>query len=458
VASRRGQLYTPSVRVRTTALATVLVGTVLAAGAVLLVATLDRSLVSSDDGVNKARAQDLLALAVAGDLPPALSNINDQGVAQVVDQEGRVLASSSNVRGAAPIASFRPRGSGPTVRTVVNAPDDDEVESYRVWAASARTSRGRVTAYVGTSLERVPEASRQLRRTLWLGVPVILLLVGAATWAMVGRALRPVEAIRARVVGISKGALDLRVPVPAAHDEIGRLAVTMNRMLDRMEDAHLRQRQFVADASHELQSPIAAIRAQLEVALAHPNRMDWTTLAYDVLEDCAQVELLLRDLLFLAKEQEGGLLPLRREPLDLDDIVMEEVARVRAPAHAVVDTSRVSGAPVTGSRDELRRLVRNLVENAVRHAETQVWLTLSTSDGYSRLEVVDDGPGIAASERPKVFDRFYRGDTARARESGGTGLGLSIAHTIAERHGGRLDLADRDGGAHFVLVLPTHPC
>lgn len=446
--------FRPSVRARATALASVVVGVALTLGALGLVVTLDRSLVGSDDGLNQARAHDLAVLASRGTLPGVLRNVHDQGVAQVVDESGRVLAASPNIRAAGPITTFRPEGDAPVVRTVENAPDDNETENYRVWALNVATATGRDTVYVGTSLEAVPEASRTLRRTLLVGVPVTVLLIALCTWFIIGRAFRPVEAIRSRVAGITDRALDRRVPVPPARDEVGRLAVTMNKMLDRLEVAQQRQRDFVADASHELQSPVAAIRAQIEVALAHPDRADWSSYGKDILADCEQIELLLRDLLFLAREQEG-VLPLRREPLDLDDIVLEEAARTRSGTGVCVDTSQVSAGPATGSRDELRRVVRNLLENAVRHAGGSVRLTVSTMDGVTRLDVEDDGPGVAPAERDRVFDRFYRGDASRARQTGGTGLGLSIARTIAERHGGSLDMVDSDLGAHFVLMLPS---
>jgi len=225
-------------------------------------------------------------------------------------------------------------------------------------------------------------------------------------------------------------------------------------MLDRLELAQRRQREFVADASHELQSPLTAIRAQVEVALAHPDSARWEVLAADVLEDCDQTERLVRDLLFLARAEELGT-SRSLEPLDLDDVVLEEAARARSTSGIDIDTSRVSAAPVRGNREELRRLVRNLVENGVRHATGSMRLDVSLVDGRARLDVVDDGPGVPTEERERIFDRFHRADGARARDSGGTGLGLAIARAIAERHGGQVRLDDSDRGAHFVVDLPA---
>lgn len=452
----RVRLGALSVRARTTVLATVLVAVALSVGAVALLQTLDRSLVTSRDGIAKARTADLAELAARDALPAVLTNIDDDSVAQVVDADGNVLAASPNVKGAGLIsAAPPPTGSRPVVRTLSNAPDDNETERYRVWVRSATSPDGPVTIYVGTSTESVPETSQTLRRALLVGVPLTVAVIAFVTWLLIGRALRPVEAIRSEVAGISDRALSRRVPVPAADDEVGRLAVTMNQMLDRLETAQRRQREFVSDASHELQSPLAAIRAQAEVALAHPDRAAWQEIAGDILADSDQIERLVRDLLFLARTEEIGT-SRSTEPLDLDDLVLEEAARARAgSAHVAIDTSQVSAAPVQGSREELRRLVRNLVENGTRHAERSVTLVAASVDGRTRVEVVDDGPGVPADEQARIFERFYRGDRSRSRDTGGTGLGLAIARAIAEAHGGSLRLAESAVGARFVLDLPS---
>lgn len=449
-----------SVRLRTTLLASTLVAAALAVAAVTLVGSLDRSLVTSGDGLARSRLEDLAVLARHGDLPAVLSSVDGEGVAQVVAADGRVLAASPNVRGAPPIAGAGPPvGAPPQVRTLHGAPDDDETEDYRVWVQTRRTAQGPVTIVVGASLESVGEASRTLRHELWVGTPVTVLVLAGVTWLVIGRALRPVEEIRARVENISDEALDRRVPVPRVDDEVARLAVTMNQMLDRLEAARLRQREFVADASHELQSPVAAIRSQVEIARAHPEGVDWPALARGILADCDQTERLLRDLLFLARHDEQAA-PAQAQPLDLDDLVLEEVARLRPHAEVTLDTSAVSAAPVAGRADELRRLVRNLLENAVRHAQERVDVVTVCSDDTVCLEVGDDGPGVSAGDRERIFERFHRGDVSRSRGAdgaGGTGLGLAIARTVAEGHGGTLVLADGPRGARFVLLLPRLP-
>ncbi|MEJ7743045.1 MAG: HAMP domain-containing sensor histidine kinase [Nocardioidaceae bacterium] len=243
--------------------------------------------------------------------------------------------------------------------------------------------------------------------------------------------------------------------MPASADEIGRLAVTMNDMLDRLEAARTRQMEFVADASHELQSPLTAFRAQLEVALAHPRGLDWPELAFDLLIDGDRMERLVHDLLFLAKEDSGQAGRLD-EPVDLEMVVLEEVAQLRSRTALVFDTSRVSPAPTQGNRQELSRLVRNVVENAARYADSQVVIELEATPGKILLAVSDDGPGVPVEQRERIFERFARVEGARARSDGGTGLGLAIARSIAERHGGTisLDTPAEPAGARFVIQLP----
>lgn len=443
-----------SVRLRTTLLASALVAAALVVASVSLVATLDRSVETSGDGLARSRVSDLAVLARHGDLPRVLATVGGNGVAQVVTADGRVLSASPNVLGAGPITGVSPPVGAPSeVHILYGAPDDNQTEDYRVWVQTATSPDGPVTIVAGSSLESVQEASHTLRRALWVGTPATVLVLGVLIWLVIGRALRPVEEIRARVESISSTALDRGVPVPGAHDEIGRLAVTMNLMLDRLESAQRLQREFVADASHELQSPVAAIRAQVEVASAHSEGTDWPELARGILADCDQTERLLRDLLFLARHDELGV-DEPAQPLDLDDIVLEEAARLRPQSRVKIDTSGVSAAPVNGRSDELRRLVRNLLENAVRHAQGRVVVRAGCVSGEALVEVLDDGPGVPDAERDRIFDRFHRADQSRSRDTGGTGLGLAIARTVAQRHRGSLDLGESPRGARFVLRLP----
>jgi signal transduction histidine kinase len=451
MAGRRHVLF-GSVRAKMTVLATLVAVIAVGISAVALLVVLRHSLERAGDDAAKTRVQDLAALATSGTLPALLTVPNDEDIAQVVDASGAVLAGSTGHTGRG-IATFAPEGTAPVVRMVRDVPDDNELIDFRVWAKRAQTRDGPVTVYIGTSLDSVNETIATVRRVLLFILPPLLALLAVASWVLVGRALRPVEAIRAEVADISGRALDRRVPVPPNRDEIGRLASTMNEMLDRLQAASERQRKFVADASHELQSPIAALRTQLEVAIAQPATTDWAATSSDLLAESRHMERLVRDLLFLARS-DGEESVRRIEPVDLDDIVLEEATRLRSSARVGVDASGVSAAPLSGNRDELTRLVRNLLENAEHHAESRVRIRLSAEGHEIILVVEDDGPGVAPAERERIFQRFTRLDEARSRHNGGTGLGLAIVKEITERHGGTVCVENAAPGARFAVRLP----
>jgi signal transduction histidine kinase len=444
-----------SVRARTTIAASLVVAVALTIGAVLLVQTLETALSRSRDDTARSRARDLSTLAAEGSLPPQLAPAGDDGFIQVVDGSGTVLASTPNAADRPPTFTFvAPRGV-PAARTVRDVRDDQDLEDYRVLAMRVEAPAGPVTVYVANSLELVSETVAVLRGLLLVSIPVLVSLLAFVTWVVVGRALRPVESIRSQVADISDAGLDRRVPVPSGHDEVAQLARTMNEMLDRLAAASTRQRAFAADASHELQSPLTRFRTQLEVAMVHPGDVEWPEVAADLLADSAEMERLVLDLLFLAQEDAQPAAGHVDGLVDLDDVVLEEAARVRVGGAREVDTSQVSAAPVRGSREQLRRLVRNLLENAVRYATSRVQVSLTSGAGGVELVVRDDGPGVPRDERQRIFDRFVRLDDARSRDTGGTGLGLAIVEAITGRHGGTVQLADGDGGAVFVVRLPS---
>jgi signal transduction histidine kinase len=228
----------------------------------------------------------------------------------------------------------------------------------------------------------------------------------------------------------------------------------MNRMLARVDASTQRQRRLVADVSHDLQGPLAAQRVSLELALATPTAIDVDVLRRDVLGATSEMERLVDDLLVLAAAVAGN--PSAAAPVDLDAVVLEEAARAGNAGAAVLDTSRVSAGPVLANPSELRRVVRNLLDNAVTHAESRVELKVEVLDELVILDVVDDGPGVPMQDRDRIFERFHRGDPSRTRGGQGTGLGLAIARSLAELATGNLELVD-DGrpGAHFRLTLPV---
>jgi signal transduction histidine kinase len=252
--------------------------------------------------------------------------------------------------------------------------------------------------------------------------------------------------------------LHRRVPDPRGSDEIARLAATMNGMLTRLEAERARERRFVSDASHELRSPIAAIRQHAEVAVAHPEASSLSELAEPVLEEVEVLQRLVDDLMLLTRIDEGTM-RLRREPVDLDDIVLREGSRLRAARpDLVVDLARVRAARTRGDAIALDRLVRNLTENASRHARHAMALGLREDDGRVVLTVDDDGSGVASEDRDRIFDRFVRLDEARDRDSGGAGLGLAIVREVAAAHGAAVTISEAPlGGARFEVRFMGDP-
>ena len=418
---------------RITAAAVVVVGVAMVVGAVLLVSVLRETLTREVRAAARLRGQDVAAVLAANGSGPGPLAVDDaeELLIQVLDEGGRVVAASPGAGGLAPVARLR---QGESAEVVV--PAGGPVEEGGVFlavATGADTPQGRRTVVVVRSTETVTEATAAVSGLLAVGLP-LLLVVGATTWVLVGRALAPVEAIRAEVDAISGDALHRRVPDPPAGDEIGRLARTMNRMLGRLEQAQARQRRLVADASHELRSPVATIRQHAEVALAHPDRTTTTELAATVLAEDLRLQRLAEDLLLLTRADEHTL-ALRRRPVDLDDLVFDEARRVRGATGLWVDTTSVSAGRVEGDPAGLRRVLRNLGDNAARAAGGHLAFSVVEDDGVVRLTVDDDGHGIPEADRERVFERFVRLDDARARDDGGSGLGLAIVAELIAAHG-----------------------
>ncbi|WP_420368084.1 sensor histidine kinase [Curtobacterium sp. L1-20] len=314
---------------------------------------------------------------------------------------------------------------------------------------------GEATLVYGVSLDQSDTALRAAVGLLAVGVPLVVLVMGVVTWAVTGRALRPVERMRSEVDTIRAARPDARVEVPDTGDEIARLGATMNAMLERLDRSAAGQRRFVSDASHELRSPIATIRQHAEVAAAHPERADVGELSDVVRSEALRLQELVSALLELSRLDEGGVgVP---QPVDLDDVVLDAVgrARVRAADRVAVDGTGIGPARVLGNERVLAGVVRNLVDNAVRHAAGRVRVALVAADGQAELTVDDDGAGVPPGERERVFERFVRLDEARSRDAGGAGLGLAIVHDAVRAHGGSVQVSDAPvGGARFVVRIP----
>lgn len=435
-------------RVRVTAASVIVVGIALIAGAVALTVVLRNSLVDNVRESAQLRAEDFAEVIEQGTPAPDLTlEAEDDLFVQVLDADGDVVAASPNLDRRSPVATIRP---GQSAR--VDAPSAGDGEFLVV---ADRPDQPAVTVLVGRSLESVGETTSDVRAVLVIGVPLLLLIVGATSWFLAGRALRPVEAIRTGVAAISARELHRRVPDPPGDDEVARLARTMNSMLDRLEQSQARQRRFVSDASHELRSPIATMRQHAEVARVHPERTSTDDLAATVLAEDARLERLVDDLLWLARADERTL-HVPRTPVDLDDVVLDELRRLGATTELRIDVTGVSAGQVLGDRSQLRRLVRNLTDNAARHARNGVNVSLAEHDAEVVLRIDDDGPGIPVGDRERIFERFVRLDEARTRDSGGSGLGLAIVAEIAAAHGGEVAATDApSGGARLEVRLPA---
>jgi signal transduction histidine kinase len=438
-----------SVRGRVTALAAAVVVAVLALSGVALALLQRHLLTDSLDDLLRERSGTLAAAAAAGLGQGTLARPGDDDTMAQVVVDGRVVAASERAP-ASPLVAPPPAGQVQMLQTVAGRP------ALRVLSRTVATPQGEAVVYVAGSMEDIDGSTSALVTTLAVAVPATALLLAALTWVLVGRTLRPVEAIRAQVADIGAGALDRRVPVPGGDDEIARLARTMNAMLTRVEVASARQDRFVADASHELRGPLTRIRTELEVDLAHPAAADPGATAASVLEDVLALQRLVDDLLVLARGDAGAAVP-RKAPVDLDDVVMEEALRLRAAGRVGVDAGGVSAAQVVGDRAQLARAVGNLVDNAARHARATVTLSLAELGGQAVLGVADDGPGIPAAASERVFERFTRLDQARSNgQAGGVGLGLAIARDIVARHGGTLTVdPGHHPGARLVIRLPA---
>jgi signal transduction histidine kinase len=456
----------------------VVAAALLAAGFAVLTA-LHRHLVDGASLQAEVTAREVAAQVAAGtaltslDLPDA----QNQPV-QVVSPEGRVLAGGRALRGTPPFADFAraprrtfpvrrhdhrhddhhddsgipPRGFATTTARFKNVRmrDGSAEREFRVAAVFATTRRGHtVTVYAGASLNTDRQAVAGVRRVMLIGLPLLLAVVAEMTWLVTRRALRPVEGIRAELAEIMKGDLSRRVPQPPSHDEVAALAATTNATLAALEESVTRQRRFVADASHELRSPIASLRTQLEVARAHPQLLEIDGL----IDDTLRLEHLAADLLFLARLDAGE--EQRTEPLDLAALIRQELAhRImdRVPVEAAVPDEPMT---VTANRTQLARILRNLVDNAQRHAASSVCVTLHHRQERGMvLDVTDDGPGVPVADRERIFERFVRLDDARSRDAGGAGLGLAIVRDLVHRYGGRIEVGDAEaGGARFTVTL-----
>ncbi|MGV9387347.1 sensor histidine kinase [Nonomuraea sp. NPDC003707] len=369
---------------------------------------------------------------------------------QVVDGYHRVVNSSREASATVPLSRLRP-------------PPDARVQPYRECPPNDRcillhAIRLTPAPDAGVVYAGLPEpdllATHQLEYALAAGIVLVTGIAAWTAWLLVGRALRPVEAIRTQISQITVSDLSLRVPEPQGNDEISRLATTANQTLSQLEAAVEQLRQFASTTSHELRTPIAALRTHLEEALLYPDDVDAQDALRSSLATAGRLEAIVNDLLLLARLRATD--PLPPEKIDLGELVATEVSTQSsaAPTSVPITLHAPAGLKVRGSRMQLIRVLNNLLANALRHTESTVEVSVEPADDRVAVTVTDDGPGIPPTHRERVFERFVRLDDGRRRDPGGSGLGLAISRDIAHNHHGTLTVEDSPRGARFVLWLP----
>lgn len=445
------------IRARSVASAVLVVLVALLAGGAGLVYLLQVNLDSTARDAARTRATEVAVMLEAEGVSTTSTDIQQESrsgqLVQVLSTDGRVLGSSSQVVDTTPMSKSRPPPGGTTIEEV----DLDHVGHGGDWivvSIGVETAAGDYVVQVAVPIEVQRETVQTVTLFLLAALPLLVVGVGAAVWTLVGRALRAVERIRVEVATIDEQRLDQRVAVPPTHDEIAALAETMNTMLDRLETSQHAQRAFVSDASHELRSPLATLTTAAELAAAG-DEATRTRLLSTIGSELARVRRLVDALMTLTRADAHDLLTVR-EDVDLDDVVDAEVRRLKATgAHHVaadIEPVRIAG----GDTQRLAQALRNLVDNAERHAETSIRFILRSTDARAVLQVDNDGPLVPLQERERIFHRFVRLDESRSRDVGGSGLGLAIARTSVESHGGTLRVVDTsDGWCRFEIVVPT---
>jgi signal transduction histidine kinase len=460
-AGRLGTLrWFGGVRTRAAVVSVLIVGVAFVFSALGVIALLQNSLYQSATNTARAEAMAISSLITTrGLVPHPLPISAEEMAAQVVGPNGDVIRSSRNIAGQPAMVYLEPlpgrvaTSTGVVLRvrrfTHVHLDLDDRFVVAAVGLKSAGSSRAVLVAY---SLGAADHAIGLVELSLGIALPVLALLVGALVWALTGWALRPVEVIRAEVAELSATDLRRRVPEPPVQDEIGRLARTMNAMLRRLEASSDRQRQLVADVSHELRNPLAALQAQLEVAAAHPGTASVSMIEGSIVE-VNRMSQLVDDLLTLARLDEG-MLRLRPADVDLDELILDRADRLRTNGKVEVSVKGVSAARVQGDEAQLTRVVANLADNAQRCARSRVDFGIARREESYFLTITDDGPGVPWFERERIFERFVRLDTARIHDGTGAGLGLAIVREIVLAHDGEVWVEDAQPGARFVVRLP----
>jgi signal transduction histidine kinase len=447
-----------SIRARLTLIFVLAIAVILTFTGIALVNLVHRSLLSqAANQIDAVMEQTQMGFASA---PKAVTHqqvLAMQGdvVVQVTNTAGtRVWAASSAIANAPVLAKSVvdfSSGSGlgvHYVRSAATSPTLSELSSGQVSSITTKRGQGLIFGYVYGG--PIQHSVRVLLASLLISFPLLLLMSGGLIWLGIGLALAPVEAIRRRVDAIAAEDLTQRVPVTGGDDEIARMARTVNEMLARLESASRFQQEFVSNASHELRSPLTTLLATTERATADPANANWPDVADVIMREGRRLDGIIGDLFWLARHDEDHL-DVESAEIDFDDLLYEEASRVRSMSELNVDTSAVAPTRVLGDPTMIKRMIRNVVDNAMRYAQRELRFDSHYEDDEAVIIVSDDGNGIDVAKSARFFERFTRADAARTRQSGGTGLGLAIVTEIAIRHGGSARFVEVESGSRIEL-------
>lgn len=446
------------VRKRSTAAAVAVVAVALLGGMLILLALLETALTSSTESTARQKTQDVVAqLTVDRDLEDAIEYISSTGYAgqyvQLVSAGGTVLAGSEPRAFGQPLSALRPEPGHSVTQSVSSLPNIGRDDNYHVLATGARVASEHVVVIVASSVQVQAETVATVAWLMLAATPLLLAVVAASVWLLVGRSLQQVELIRGQVAHINAERLDGRVDVPPTKDELEALALTMNTMLDRLEASDQEQRRFVSDASHELRSPLATLSAGVEIAAADKSGTMWLQLKDDLAGETVRMRYLVDDLLTLARTNDGGLPP-EDADVDLDDVVEHEVRRLRGVSRHEI-TADLRPVRIKGDARRLGQVLRNVLDNADQHAVSRIRICLRASGEGAVITVDNDGNPIPEPDRQRVFERFVRLDESRSREGGGSGLGLAIAAGIMAAHHGSIRATESPSGeCRFEIAFP----
>lgn len=423
-------------------------------GGGFIVSEQEHSLLHNIDTSLNTRADDIVALLEDDPRPPGLGiNRGEDTLAVIIDSRGTTISSTDRFGDPAELADAV---GGPTDRgRDISVPSFRETAGTDLMRAVHLIGPRGESVFVAQSLEPINANLEALQTTLLTVGVLVAVLSGVLCWFVVRRALRPVGHIVMKAEEISLAKLDQRLPSPVRNDEIGELTTTLNAMLARLETSAEQQRRLVADIAHELRSPLTGVATQLEVDLAHRDTADWPSTAEEALDETRRLQRLIDNMLLLARFDDASVV-LDSRLVDLDDVVLGAINRLTGTTDIRIDRSAVSAGLVRGDESQLERAVQNLLDNAIRHAATEVTVSLFEVSNNVRLEVSDDGIGIPAADRDRIFERFYRTQSARDRSSGGSGLGLALTKETVLAHGGDIAVSDHSpSGATFTVTLPA---